>query len=183
MSRSLISLAVILFALGGCTRTRPGVQPDELRIIANWIEDTAHGIPRRTGELELIEASAEYTQVAQWAAGSQIGDRQRLPPQIQARIDRASALAAALRSRIVLIDRQKGLLGPAPELTGAEFLLAAQIADAENHDRRTGDALVLSRSTASTEAAGWYREAVRDARVALDLAAGGNTWELAPGPR
>lgn len=169
-------ILAITVALCGCTRTRPGVQAEELRILANWIEDTTHGIPRRTGELELLTASAEYAQAAQWAGGSQIGDRQRLPPQIQARIDRASALSAALRSQIVLIDRRQGLVGPAPSLTGAEFLLAAQIADAENRDRRTGDALVISRSKASAEAAGWYRDAVRDARLALDLAAGGSEW-------
>ena len=176
MRRQLAMVLAIAVVLAACTRTRPGVQADELRILANWIEDTTHGIPRRTGELELLFASAEYGLAAQWAGGSQIGDHQRLPPQIQARIDRASALAAALRSQIVLIDRQQGLVGPAPDLTGAEFLLAAQIADAENRDRRTGDALVLSRSAASAEAAAWYREAVRDARIALDLAAGGSAW-------
>ena len=162
----------------GCTRTRPGVQLDELRILANWIEDTAHGIPRRSGELELVEASAEFMQAAQWAGGSQIGENRRLPPQINARRTRAPALAAALRSAVVLIDRRQGLVGPAPTLTGAEFQLAAQITDAENHDRRTVDALVISRSTASAEAAGWYREAARAARVALDVAAGGQFGEI-----
>ena len=181
MSRFLIGLVAVI-ALSSCTRTRPGVQPEEVRILANWIEDTVHGIPRRPGELELLEASADYQQAAQWAGGSQIGDQRRLPPQIQSRITRAVALAAALRSRVVLIDRTHGLIGPAPDLTGAEFLLAAQIADAENHDRRTGDAVVLSRSRASAEAALWYREAVREARVALDLAAGGNAWEPVPKP-
>lgn len=176
-----LALTVVV-ALSGCTRTRPGVQPDEVRILANWIEDTVHGIPRRSGELELLEASDEFRQAAQWASGSQVGDQRRLPPQIQSRITRASALAAALRSRVVLIDRKQGLVGPAPDLTGAEFLLSAQIADAENHDRRTGDAVVLSRSTASAEAAGWYRDAVREARVALDLAAGGSEWAPAPAP-
>ena len=178
----ILALVLGVVVLNGCTRTRPGVQPEEMRILANWIEDTVHGIPRRAGELELLEASNEFQQAAQWAGGSQIGDQRRLPPQIQSRITRASALAAALRSRVVLIDRQQGLIGPAPDLSGAEFMLAAQIADAENHDRRTGDALVLSRSTASAEAALWYREAARQARVALDLAAGGNAWEPVPKP-
>ena len=181
MNRFLIGLVAVI-ALSSCTRTRAGVQPEEVRILANWIEDTVHGIPRRTGELELLEASDDYQQAAQWASGSQIGDQRRLPPQIQSRIARAMALAAALRSRVVLIDRKLGLIGPAPDLTGAEFMLAAQIADDENHDRRTGDAVVLSRSRASAEAALWYREAVREARVALDLAAGGNAWESAPKP-
>ena len=176
MIRHSIGLALVVVALCGCTRTRPGIQADELRILANWIEDTVHAIPRRVGELELLQASNEYRQAAQWASGSQIGDQRRLPPQIKSRITRGGALAAALRSGVVLIDRKQGMVGPAPELTGAEFLLAAQIADAENHDRRTGDAVVLSRSTASVEAAGWYREAVREARVALDLAAGGSEW-------
>ena len=177
-----LPLAAVL-VLSGCMRTRPGVQFDELRVLANWIEDTTHGIPRRSGELELFDASAEYTQAAQWAAGSHIGDQQRPPPQIQARISRAPALAAALRSQVVLIDGKQGLVGPAPGLSGAEFLLAAQIADAENHDRRTSDAIVLSRTQASAEAAASYREAARVARVALDTAAGGHLWQAAVAPR
>ncbi len=182
--RHLVSLLLALsLALSGCTRTRPGVQFDELRVLANWIEDTTHGIPRRSGELELFGATAEFNQAAQWAAGSHIGDQQRPPPQIQARMSRAPALAAALRSQVVLIDGKQGLIGPAPGLSGAEFLLAAQIADAENHDRRTNDAIVLSRSLASAEAAAYYRETARLARVTLDLAAGGHAWQAPVGPQ
>jgi hypothetical protein len=172
----VISVSGLLLVLPGCTRTRAGVQFEELRIIANWIEDTTHGIPRRTGELELLEASTEYSQAAQWVAGNQIGDQQRLPPQIVARINRAAALAAALRSQVVLIDGKQGLIGPAPGLSGSEFLLAAQIADAENHDRRTSDAIVLSRCRATVEAEQFYRQAVREVRVALDTASGGRLW-------
>jgi hypothetical protein len=176
----VISASGLLLVLAGCTRTRAGVQFEELHILANWIEDTTHGIPRRTGELELLEASAEYRLAAQWVAGSQIGDQQRLPPQIVARITRAAGLAAALRSHVVLIDGQQGLVGPAPGLSESAFLLAAQIADAENRDRRTSDALVLSRCRASVEAEEFYRQAVRTARVALDTASGGQLWQKDP---
>lgn len=176
MNRLLLAFTCLLM-LASCERSRPGVQADELRILANWIEDRAHGIPRRPGELELMAASGEFTRAAQWAMGSQRGDERVLPPQLQSRSLRATALAAALRSRVVLIDNHQGLVGPAPSLTGSDFLLAAQIADAENHDRRAGDALVIARCEASGEAAQWYRDAVRTARIALDTAAGGTVWQ------
>ena len=127
-------------------------------------------------KIELFGASAEFTQAAQWAMGNTIRERRMPPQQIQARITRAPALKAALRSQVVHIDARQGMVGPAPQLTGADFVLAAQIADNENRDRRTIDAVVLSRSEASSEAAAWYREAAREARVAHDLTAGGTEW-------
>ncbi len=172
----LLLMGMALVSLASCTRTPPGVQHEEMRILANWIEDSVHGIPRRPGELELFGASAEFTLAAQWAMGNAIRERRIPPQQIQARITRAPALKAALRSHVVHIEARQGMVGPAPQLTGADFVLAAQIADNENRDRRTIDAVVLSRSEASSEAAAWYREAAREARVAQDLAAGGTEW-------
>lgn len=175
---ALAAAGILLIAvLGGCTRSYPGVQPEELQVAARWIEDVAHGIPRRAGELDPVAASDEQRRLAAWVAGDDISGRRELPRQLKARATRWPALAAALRSRLLLIDRSRGLVGPAPNLIGGDFTLAAGIADAENADRRTIDAIVLSRAQASQEAAGWYAEAVRAARVDLDAAAGGSSWE------
>jgi hypothetical protein len=180
-----VRLAVAcLLAFGllvGCTRSHPGVQPEELRIAARWIEDVAHGIPRRAGELDPVQASDEQRRMAAWAIGDDISGRRVPPRQLRARVARWPALAAALGSKLLLIDRERGLVGPAPTLAPGDFALAAEIADAENADRRTIDAIVLARAQASPEATGWYAEAVRDARIELDAAAGGTPWE--PGKR
>lgn len=172
--------AACLLALGllaGCTRSHPGVQPEELRIAARWIEDVAHGIPRRAGELDPVQASEEQRRLAAWAIGDDISGRRVPPRQLRARVARWPSLAAALRSRLLLIDRERGLVGPEPTLAPGDFALAAGIADAENADRRTIDAIVLARAQASQEATAWYADAVRSARVELDAAAGGSAWE------
>lgn len=175
---ALVAAGIVASAfLAGCTRSHPGVQPEELRFAARWIEDVAHGIPRRSGELDPVVASDEQRRLAAWAVGDDISGRRELPRQLKARAARWPALVAALRSGLLLIDRARGLIGPAPSLTGGDFTLAAGIADAENADRRTIDAIVLSRTQASREAVGWYLDAVRAARVELDTNAGGSAWE------
>ncbi len=175
MIRCLV-IAVAVVLLASCTRSYPGIQPDELRITARWIEDVAHGIPRRAGELELVTASADHRRVALWAGGDEQGEHRAPPLQVQARLRRWTALAAALRSHLILIDPASGLVGPAPDLTPGDFTLAADIADPENRDRRTIDAIVLARAQASAEATAWYAEAVRQARLELDTQAGGTPW-------
>lgn len=174
----LLTLALLsVVALSSCERTHPGIQPDEMRIAARWLEDVAHGIPRRAGELELTGASSELLHLAQWAGGDD-RDGVRSPPlQLRARINRHPSLAAALRSGVALIDAKTGLVGPTPTLSGADQALAAEITDPENRNRRTIDAIVISLTGASIEAAGWYNEAVRAARVANDTADGGTLWQ------
>ncbi len=170
-------LVLVVLAIGGCERSRPGIQPDEMRIAARWLEDVAHGIPRRPGELELVGGSSELLRLAQWAGGDDRDGVRSPPPQLRARLNRHPAVQAALRSGVVLIDGAHGLLGPTPTLSTADQALAAQISDPENRDRRTIDAIVMSRTGASREAAGWYTAAVHEARVAADTADGGRVWQ------
>ena len=160
-------------ALAACARSHPGIQPEELRITARWCEDVARGIPRRPGELELVEASAQQWQLAQWLAGDDISGRFVPPHLLRERAARWPSLAAGLRSGVLLRDQERGLVGPAPTLSPADFTLAAALADAENHDRRTLDVLILSRVEASSGAESWYAEAVLAARREADAAAGG----------
>ncbi len=176
--KGLLALALLatLLAITGCERTHVGIQPDEMRIAARWLEDVARGIPRRPGELELAGASSEMLHLAEWAGGDD-HDGVRTPPmQLRARINRHPSLAAALRSGVALIDPQTGLVGPTPTLSAADRALAAEITDPENRNRRTIDAIVISVTGASIEAAGWYNEAVRTARIAGDTADGGQLW-------
>ena len=164
---------VASLALAGCARSHPGIQPEELRITARWCEDVARGIPRRPGELELVEASVQQRQLAQWLAGDDISGRFVPPHRLRERAARWLSVAAGLRSGVLLRDQERGLVGPAPTLSPGDFTLAAALADAENHDRRTLDALILSRVTASRGAERWYADAVLAARREADAAAGG----------
>ena len=174
----LVFLALLaLLALSGCERTRAGIQPAEMRIAARWLEDQAHGIPRRPGELELTGASAEMLHFAQWAGGDDHDGVRTPPAQLRARINRHRALAAALRSGVAFSDPTHGLVGPNPRLSAADQALAADITDPENRDRRTLDAIVISVTGASKEAAEWYRESVLAARIAHDTADGGRHYE------
>jgi hypothetical protein len=163
--------------LAGCLRTYPGATPDELTYTARWIEDAAHGIPRRPGELDLDASTPELAQVAAWLTGGPYSDRHPLPHQIADRLARRPAITSALRNGVLLIDPERGLLGPSPHLASAEFGLAAGLADAENHDRRSADAIVLARSACGETAAQRYTAAVIAARVALDTADGGRRWD------
>ena len=160
-------------ALAACARNYSGIQPEELRITARWCEDVARGIPRRPGELELAEASFQQRQLAQWLAGDDISGRFVPPPLLRERAARWPLIAAGLRSGVLLRDQQRGLVGPAPTLAAGDFTLAASLADAENHDRRTLDALILSQVEASRGAERWYADAVLAARREADAAAGG----------
>ena len=160
-------------ALAGCARTHPGIQPEELQITARWCEDVARGIPRRSGELELVAASAQQQILAQWLAGDDVSGRMVPPHFVRERAARWPSVAAGLRSGVLLRDQERGLVGPAPTLSPSDFILAAALADAENHDRRTFDVLILSRVEASSAAERWYADAVLAARREADAAAGG----------
>ena len=176
-----IRLALALVAslvLAGCARTHSGIQPEELLITARWCEDVARGIPRRPGELELVEASAQQRQLAQWLAGDDISGRFVPPHLLRERAARWPSVAAGLRSGVLLRDQERGLVGPAPTLAPGDFTLAAALADAENHDRRTLDALILSRVEVSRGAERWYADAVLAARREADAAAGGQVGSM-----
>ena len=172
-----VLLAACALAIAGCLRAYPGATPDELVYTARWIEDAAHGIPRRPGELDLDGRTPEQAQVAAWLTGGEFSDRHPLPRQLADRVARRTAITSALRNGVLLIDAKRGLLGPSPDLASAEFGLAAGLADAENHDRRSTDAIVLARSACGEAAAKRYLTAVITARGALDSADGGRRWD------
>jgi hypothetical protein len=175
IGRLLIVCGLALLGMS-CNRTTPGA-PDELPILARWVEDQAHGLPRRVGELDLDGASPALQRAAAWVAGDDLGnDRWRPPAPIAGRAARWPAVAAALRSGVLLLDLRQGLVGPAPSLTGDDFTLAATLADAENHDRRRLDVLVLSRAGMASAREAVYLAAAREARNRLDLSAGGKPW-------
>lgn len=176
-SAQALLVLLALFTFNGCERTRAGIQPEEMRIVARWLEDQAHGIPRRPGELQLSNASAEMLHFAQWAGGDDHDGVRTPPAQIRGRMNRHRAVAAALRSGVVFSDPTHGLVAPNPRLSAADQALASDITDPENRDRRTLDAIVISVTGASKEAAAWYREAVLTARLAHDTADGGRLYE------
>jgi hypothetical protein len=170
---------LVSVVLVGCARSHQGIQPEELRITARWCEDVARGIPRRPGELELVGASAEQMKLATWLSGDDVSGRFVPPHLLRERAARWPSIAAGLRSGVLLRDQNRGLIGPAPSLAPGDFTLAAALADAENHDRRTLDVLILSRVEVSRSAERWYADEALAARRAADATAGGSVGSVA----
>jgi hypothetical protein len=168
------ALAAACLAAAGCG-DRHSWRPDEAGIVGWWLEDIAHGSPRRVGEVELEGASEMQATFVSWARGSEVLGVHTWPTLLQARLQRHAALASLAASHL-LVRTVDGMLAPAPGLDLQTRAIAAQLVDLEDRDRRELDASVIALCDAQPAAAEAYLAAIRRARAALDQAMGVALW-------
>lgn len=165
-------LGIVVLLLSACA-SRATVDPTTL---AWWIEDSAHGLPRRIEEL--MTTPPPSPELLTFLSGNLANGLQQPPLQIARRAVRRSALQRAFKEgRLRLHD---GEVGPEPQLRGTERRLAEDLADAENGDRRTIDVLVMSLAGLDEENARRYRDVIQGIRTRQDLADGGKPWTSTP---
>lgn len=169
----LVVQGVIALGLVACARTQVGFTSEESRITARWIEDVAAGLERQPGELRLRPATKEMTALAAILIHGTGPGRWTAVDPVEARRQRRKELDGLLAKGEILMDGEAGLVGPAPGLAEDQVLIVSAIADAENRDRRLIDALVLSCTQASGQAAETYLATAREERRIRDLTAGG----------
>jgi hypothetical protein len=177
MRRGLILTGVILLGvlLASCEQER-GLPPDQMDLVAWYIEDVAHGNARDPGELVLPDAGEAMSKIAIWLAGGQVRDQHIPPKQLETRRDRWPALRSLfLQGQVVALE--DGLVAPSPGLDSDDRLYVLPVVDAENHDRRNIDALVIGLSAADHAAARHWLGRSSTARHALDLQHGAKAWE------
>ncbi len=170
----VIAALGLLMWLSGCGGTR-AMPPDQLDLIAWYIEDVVHGQVRKPDELVLPESSEEMERIATWLAGGTVRDQYVPPRQVASRQERWPALKALfLQSLVVVLD--DGLVAATPTLKKEDQTYVLPVIDGENLDRRAIDALVISMIRADRgEAARWLARS-GSARVALDTQAGAKRW-------
>ena len=152
-----------------------GVSSDDIDLVTWFIEDVVHGNSRNPQELVLPDSSEEMERLAGWLADGQARDRYQPPPQVASRRDRWPVLKALfLQGQAVLLD--DGLVAASPQLEKDDRAYTLPIIDAENHDRRTIDALIISLARADrSQAKVWLARSVA-ARLALDVQGGAKRW-------
>lgn len=166
-------LVLLLLAVACGSAPRRELTPREAELVAWWCEDVARGLARSPGELRIEQSSAALERVANWAGTrSAIGD---LPLQLSARRARWPVVRSLLRQGILVVV-EPGLVAVRPDAPADERSLAQPVADTENQERRTLEALVLSLAQPDDGTTRRYRAALRKARMELDQAAGGTVW-------
>lgn len=170
----VLALAGLLLVLGGC-RDRRSWRADEADIVAWWVEDVAHGHPRRAEELQLVGGSERMARVAEWAGGSEIRGSRSYPPLLDARRQRRALLTGLCRQGLIVLT-PAGLLAPRPGLDPTEARLVEPAVDSENLSRRQLDSLLVQMADARPAAAEAYLAAVKAARLDLDARDGARLW-------
>ncbi len=176
--RDAIGLAMAIIVLAGCIGTR-GLRDDEADIAIWYVEDLSHGNPRLPGEIRLVDGSEAMADVARLLAGSEQNGEVMPPHMLSARQQRWPSLKALFRSgfAVVVVDGpHRGLVAPSKDLSGTDLAMAIPIIDAENNDRRTLDALIISTAQYDASRQRRFRAAAANVRVALDTAAGAKPW-------
>lgn len=179
--RASLLLVLLLFVLAGCGGApRRELAPREADLVAWWCEDVARGHDRSPGELRTEDASAALARLATWASTrSAIGD---LPQQLVSRRARWPVVRSLLRQGVLVLV-EPGLLAVDPGASADERSLAQPVADTENQDRRTLEALVLALAQPDDATTRRYRAALRAARFDLDQAIGGRVWAVGAASR
>jgi hypothetical protein len=171
-----ISTLIVLMAFTACGTVR-GLSNDHAELVAWYIEDVARGTPRNPDELVLPMTTPEMARIASWLAGSKIKDKQVQPRQIDERQKRWSAIHSLfIQGEVVVLS--DGLLAPAPALSRADQIYILPVVDAENLDRRSLDALIISMSNSDHDGAKKWVATTAAARLALDTKAGATHWRL-----
>ena len=170
--RLLLLIALLALAACGGSPRREFVA-GEADLVAWWCEDVARGHARSAGELRTEDSSAALERVAAWAGTrSAVGD---LPQQLAARRARWPVVRSLLRQGLLVLV-EPGLVAVRPDASADDRSLAQPVADAENQERRTLEALVLSLAQPDDATTRRYRAALRAARIGLDQGVGGTLW-------
>jgi hypothetical protein len=167
----LLPVFLLLAACGGAPRR--DLAPGEAELVAWWCEDVARGQRRSAGELRTEHASAALGRVAAWAETPSASGA--WPQQLATRRARWPVVRSLLRQGVLVVV-EPGLLAVRPGAGADERALAQPVADAENQERRTLEALVLSLAQPDDAITRRYRSALRAARTTLDEGAGGKRW-------
>ncbi len=172
--RALLGVCAYALLLSGCGEPR-GVSPEQVELVAWYVEDVAHEQRRDPRELTIPGSSEELTRIASWLTGTTVQE-QRLPPrQLAARRERWPVLKALfLQGQTVVLD--DGLVAANPTTSKEDQAYALPFVDAENRDRRTIDALLISMADADHRAAKDWRARLTAARIALDVQGGAKRW-------
>lgn len=168
----LILAALVLAAAACAARPQSAWQPEQAEAVAWWIEDVAHGRVRDPAELQFEGAGQGPDEIARWAAGNRIGGRWEPPARLAARTARWGQIAAALATGEAVPAGDSGLLAPAPGVPPERRAAVAELVDAENDDRRFLALVVQGLGHPDPGVRRAYEAASRDARSALDRAAG-----------
>lgn len=148
--KPLLTVALIAFCLQSCEReVRTALTANEAEMVAWYVEDIAHGLPRDPGELMLQQSSDGMDAIASWATGSRRDDRLvGQPKPLQARLERWGLLARGLRATAVrttpdgLLRLQDGGLSAAQQRSLGE--LVPNAVQQENLDRAATFQILLA---------------------------------------
>lgn len=173
--RAALGLAIgAVLLLGACDGSR-GVAPEQVDLVAWYVEDVTHGNTRDPRELELPDSTAELAQIATWLSGTTVRDQRMPPRQLAARRDRWPVLRALfLQGQAVVLD--DGLVAANPKAPKEDQAYALPIIDAENRDRRTIDSLLIGMAEADHRGAKAWLARLAAARMALDTQGGAKRW-------
>jgi len=164
--RSAIGCVLLsLILMVGCA-ARTVLDREETALVAWWVEDTCRGVPRTVAELRTEHPSQGLQRIADWAAtrGAQGG----LPPQLASRHARWPVVRAFLVEGL-LVPAEDGLVTVPKSATGEQAAMARTVAKDENHDRLTGEVVVLSMARENEDGTRRLRTALRQTRTEADV--------------
>lgn len=169
---------LLALLLVSCGEPR-GLPPENMDLVAWYIEDQVHGNTRKPEELVLTTSTPEMDKVAQWLSGTTVRNQHIFPRHLESRRLRWSAIKALfLEGHVVVLN--DGLVAAIPSLPKEDQSYVFPVIDSENLDRRHIDALMISLMNAdSTEAKQWLSRSSA-ARIALDVQAGAKRWTGKP---
>lgn len=170
----LVGLLGVLVLTSACGDPR-GVSADQIDLVAWYVEDVAHGQTRNPQELRVTDATPEMERLATWLAGTTVREQNQPPRQLASRRERWPEVKALfVQGHAVVLD--DGLIGANPKSSREDQTYALPIVDAENRDRRSIDALLISLAKCNhAEAKSWVAR-MAAARVTLDTQAGAKRW-------
>ncbi len=175
----VVALAVTLLATSSCGDRR-NLTVDEAEIVAWYVEDVSHGIPRRPEELRLVEGSQRIGRIAEWMMGNDIRGVREPPALLQARRNRLRLLGDMMKQGLIVSAPDSGLLAPRPGMELVEREVVEPVVDSENRDRRALDGIILSMADAPGGISERYLAVVRRARLELDALSGASIWKPSP---
>ncbi len=189
-----LAACALCIVAAGCAPER-ALTADERELAVWFIEDVAHGHPRRPAELALTMPSATMRRLADWLSGGTSGRYQQggertpeeyhPPAALAARAERWPSLRALFAAHQV-VALSSGLVAARPELKAEDALIALPVVDHENLDRRALDALVVGMGGEGGGGSGDRRawlELAAATRRELDLQAGAEPWPPPVQPR
>jgi hypothetical protein len=167
-------MVVVVGALlsSSCSEPR-GVTSDQMDLVIWYVEDVAHGQPRNPQELRVTNPTPEMDRIASWLSAA--GTNYQAPHKLSDRRERWPAIKSLIvQEHVVVLD--DGLLGANPAFSRTEQVHAMKIIDAENHDRRTIDALIINLANFNRAEAETWIARMSNARVRLATQAGAKRW-------